>query len=214
METLYKALIFVPPLFFAVILHEVAHGWAAEKLGDPTARLKGRITLNPIVHIDLFTTIILPALLIFSGSPIVFGMAKPVPVNPLNLRNPRRDMAYVALAGPITNFILALVFSGVFFLMKDAGAGVLTTYAGGVAVLWTIHSVLINLVLGIFNLLPVPPLDGGRIAVGFLPLSLATPLARLERYGILIVVALLYFGIVDQVLGPVMELAQRLLLGL
>ncbi len=200
-----------PPLLVAVILHEVAHGYAAERLGDPTARKLGRINLNPLVHIDPFMTVILPGILILSGSPIVFGGAKPVPVDPRYFKNPRRGMAYVALAGPVTNFILASLF---YLLMVGLVHSpklleLFPTWVSFTLVYWILHSIIINLVLGLFNLLPVPPLDGGRIAVGFLPLSMARPIAKLERYGLLIVIGLLYFGVVDRYLGPVIEFVTR-----
>ena len=204
MKLLQTLALTVPPLLLAVILHEIAHGYMAERLGDPTARRLGRIKLNPLVHIDPFMTVILPGLLILSGSPIVFGGAKPVPVDPRYFSNPRRGMAYVALAGPITNFVLASCFYGVMllFLHFQSALSLLPTWLAITLVYWTLHSIIINLVLGLFNLLPVPPLDGGRIAVGFLPLKLARHVAQLERYGLLIVIALLYFGVVDRYLGP------------
>ncbi len=207
MDFLQTFLLIAPPLLLAVILHEVAHGYTAEKLGDPTARNLGRIKLNPLVHIDPFMTVILPGLLILSGSPIVFGGAKPVPVDPRFFRNPRRGMAYVAMAGPITNFILAVIFYALMLLLAKASSGLLLLpgWASFTLVYWVVQSIVINLVLGLFNLLPVPPLDGGRIAVGFLPLSMARQVAKLERYGLLIVIGLLYFGVVDRYLGPVIN---------
>lgn len=192
MNLLGDILVFAPPLLIAVMLHEVAHGYVAGRLGDPTARQLGRITLNPLRHVDLYMTIIIPALLIFAHSPFVFGGAKPIPVNPFNFRNPRRGMAWVAIAGPLTNFLLAgisyllLVLAGRFIHGEDISA------AGWLLLAWLSISVTINIVLGVFNLFPIPPLDGGRIAVGFLPVSLAKPLSRLEPYGILIVIGLLF----------------------
>ena len=210
-----KALILLPPLFVSVILHEVAHGYAAEKLGDPTARRLGRISLNPIAHIDLFMTILMPATLLLLGSPFVFGGAKPVPVNPLNFRNPRRGMALVALAGPLTNFaIVALLWpiaryaEGLELSPEQTSSFLL------LCLLWLYHGIIINLVLGFFNLLPVPPLDGGRILVGFLPLRLAARLARIERWGLLIVIALLMSGVVEKILGPILTFFTRSLLGI
>ena len=211
MNFLQSLLLTAPPLLLAVILHEVAHGYTAEKLGDPTARTLGRIKLNPLVHIDPFMTVILPGLLILSGSPIVFGGAKPVPVDPRFFRNPRRGMAYVAMAGPIVNFILAAIFYALMLLLASSSSALmlLPTWASFTLVYWVLHSIIINLVLGLFNLLPVPPLDGGRIAVGFLPLSMARQVAKLERYGLLIVIALLYFGVVDRYLGPVIRFVTK-----
>jgi len=200
---LTNILFVAPPLLTAVICHEVAHGWVAEKLGDPTARRLGRITLNPIVHIDLWMTILFPAMLIAIGSPVIFGGAKPVPVNPLNFKNPRRGMAYVAIAGPLVNFTFVALLLPIFKYLETLGPqqSFFLTLAG----VWVVHGILINLVLGLFNLLPVPPLDGGRIAVGFLPVFLARPLARLEPYGLLIVVLLLATGTVASILNPIVN---------
>lgn len=189
---LEQVLLFAPPLLLAVILHEVSHGYVAEKLGDPTARNMGRITLNPLVHIDRTMTIFLPAVLILLRSPIVFGGAKPVPVNPLNFPNPRRGMAWVALAGPLASFTLAGISGALFFLFKIVFHIIPIPLLGELIVAWLGVSFIINIVLGVFNLLPIPPLDGGRIAVGFLPMRLARPLANLEPYGIPIVVGILF----------------------
>ncbi len=200
------ALLTIPALLIAVILHEIAHGWVADKLGDPTARLSGRITLNPLKHIDPFLTVIVPGLLVLSGSPVIFGGAKPVPVNPLNLNNPRKDMIWVAIAGPVTNIILALIAyvllkGGIevgFFSSLPPGIGLFLYYSFA-------YAVLINLVLALFNMLPIPPLDGGRIAVGMLPDEAARGLARIEPYGILVVVALLFMGLFDVIITPILE---------
>jgi len=200
----------VPGLLIAVILHEIAHGLAARRLGDPTAGKAGRITLNPLKHIDPVMTILVPAILIGAGSPVVFGGAKPVPVNPLYFKNPRKGMCLVALAGPLTNFALALMS----FALFQAAMAVLGGSPSLAAVFFAktlAYSVLINLVLGIFNLIPIPPLDGGRIAVGLLPRRAALALARTERFGLLIVIALLLSGVLDSVLGPVIDLALRAL---
>ncbi len=201
---------FIPPLLIAVVLHEVAHGWVAEKLGDPTARRLGRITLNPIKHIDPFLTIIVPGLLIASNAPFIFGGAKPVPVDPRHFSNPRKHMAYVAVAGPIVNFTLAaLCYIGFKFLGLIFPILPLPDVVIAILVFWMIQGVIINLVLGLFNLIPIPPLDGGRIAVGFLPLSAARSWSRLEPFGIPIVVALLFFGVLDSFLSPVLDFATK-----
>ena len=195
-----------PPLLVAIILHEVAHGWTAEKFGDPTARNAGRITINPIVHIDPWLTIGLPLLLKLGGSPVLFGGAKPVPVNPLYFKDPRRDMIWVALAGPVTNFILA---AGCYLILRAFG---LLTISQQIPVFllilpiyWLKYSIVINLVLGLFNLFPIPPLDGGRILAGVLPLSAARSLSKIEPYGIIIVFILLYTGVIESVLGPLLK---------
>ncbi len=213
MSIAFKILLFAPPLLIAVILHEIAHGLAAEKLGDPTARRLGRITLNPISHIDPMMTLALPLFLVLAGSPVIFGGAKPVPVDPRHFKNPRRGMAYVALAGPVTNFVLAVVCYLSFKLLN----AILPVFpipelVANLLLLWLIQGVVINLVLGLFNLLPVPPLDGGRIAVGFLPRDMAIAWSRLEPFGILIVFALLYTGVIDFLITPIFKLAEHLLL--
>jgi len=184
---LYQASTWVLPVVFAVTFHEAAHGFVAYRFGDDTAWRAGRVTFNPLKHIDRFGTIILPALLILIRSPFLFGYAKPVPVNFRRLDRPRRDMVWVALAGPATNVLLAVVSSLLFYgvdLMPPSPAEWLTANL--------VHSIQINAVLCVFNMLPLPPLDGGRVAVGLLPDALAFPLARLERYGMLILLLFLF----------------------
>lgn len=200
---LIKIITFGIPLLIAVILHEIAHAWVADKLGDPTSRLLGRISLNPLVHIDPVMTILVPGFLILSGSPFIFGGAKPVPVNPLRFDDPRRGMAMVALAGPLTNFTLAALFAPLAKMVAASptmffGSPIIT----GMILVFLIQSVVINVVLGVFNLIPIPPLDGGRIAVGYLPDSLAEPYSKLEPYGFFILIALLAGGVIDKLLGP------------
>ncbi len=180
--------VWILPVLFAVTFHEAAHGFVANMLGDDTARRLGRVTFNPLKHVDPFGTVILPALLLLgSGGRFMFGFAKPVPVNFARLNRPRRDMVLVAAAGPGANLILALL-SGI--------ALTSVTELPPAAVEWTaqnlVNSVWINLLLAVFNMLPVPPLDGGRVAVGLLPDVLARPLARLERVGILIILGVVF----------------------
>lgn len=187
-EILFGASIWVLPVVIAVTFHEAAHGYVAWRLGDDTAMRLGRVSFNPLKHVDVFGTILLPAmLLIGSGGRFVFGFAKPVPVNFGRLRHPRRDMVLVALAGPGINVALAMLSA---FLLGYAGL------APDPLADWLsnnlFNAVLINLVLAVFNMLPLPPLDGGRVAVGLLPRALALPLARLERWGLLIIVAALF----------------------
>ncbi len=189
------------PVLFAVVLHEVAHGWVADKLGDDTARWMGRLTLNPIKHIDPVGTLLIPILLLVMQSPFLFGYAKPVPINWRKLRNPNRDMVLVALAGPLTNLALALLSTAVLAIAALMPESMLW-FTKPLALMCQ-ASIIINLVLLIFNLLPLPPLDGGRVAVGLLPGPMAYQLSKLERYGFIIIVALLALGWLQAIIGPV-----------
>lgn len=175
------------PALLAITLHEAAHGWAASRLGDPTALLMGRVTINPIRHIDPVGTVLLPGFLLLVSAPFLFGWAKPVPVDFRRLNNPRRDMVLVAAAGPGANLLMGLI------------AGLLlhgVPWLPDVASEWAfdnlINAIKLNVVLMVFNLIPLPPLDGGRIAVGLLPDALAFPLARLERYGMFLLIGVLF----------------------
>jgi Zn-dependent protease len=205
MNLLEKIVLTAPPLILAVVLHEIAHGWVAWKLGDPTAKSLGRLSVNPLRHIDPVMTLLLPGLLILAGSPVVFGGAKPVPINPGYFKNPRLGMVWVAVAGPVTNFLIAGAAWGTYVGLESAGLLPENPGLFGALVLgWLTYSILVNVILGVFNLCPVPPLDGGRIAVGLLPRALALPLARLEQYGLLIVFGLLYAGVFDTVFKTVL----------
>lgn len=186
MQILYLISIWLLPALIAITFHEAAHGFVARMLGDPTAERLGRVSLNPLKHIDPFGTVILPALLLFARSPFLFGYAKPVPVNFRALRNPRWGMVLVAAAGPGMNLALAVISALGFYLVA---------YFPETVSLWLFanlrNSLVLNVILAVFNMFPIPPLDGGRIAVGVLPQALGRPLAQLEPYGLLILIGLL-----------------------
>jgi Zn-dependent protease len=201
---LLKIALLAPPILFSIILHEIAHGLVANRLGDDTAKRAGRLTLNPIPHLDPFGSVALPILLTVMGSPFLFGWAKPVPVNFRNLRNPKRDMVAVALAGPGTNIILAMLSAAAAHVFYAMGVDWLTAMA--------IISVQFNVVLAVFNLVPILPLDGGRVLFGLLPREPAIAFARLEPYGMFIVMGLLFTGALSAVLGPVTSFVLRTLL--
>ncbi len=199
-EILHGISIWALPVMLAIVLHEVAHGWVADRLGDDTARWMGRLTLNPLKHIDPVGTILVPLLLLVFGSPILFGYAKPVPVNFRKLRNPKRDMVWVALAGPATNIVLALASTAL--LAATTFLPLNMEWLAIPVASMCYASILINLVLCIFNLIPIPPLDGGRVAVGLLPGRFAYPLSRIEPYGFVIIIVLLFMGVLQELIGP------------
>lgn len=193
-------LLVVVPLIFAITLHEAAHGWVALQYGDHTAKALGRITLNPIKHIDLYGTIIVPGILLYLGG-FVFGWAKPVPVNWANLRKPQRDMAIVAIAGPAANFAMCLMWAALWKLTTLFSPNLFTV------ALYTMSrfGVMINLVLMVLNLLPIPPLDGSRVVGSFLSLESCIRMHRYEHYGFLVLLALLATGLLGQIMQPVIQ---------
>jgi Zn-dependent protease len=184
--SLYGVSVWVLPLVIAITFHEAAHGFVAHKLGDNTAYDLGRVSFNPLRHIDPFGTLIMPAILFMSHSPFLFGYAKPVPVNFRALRSPRIDMVWVALAGPATNIALALFAAAAFHVVDFLPANAAPWVEDNLK-----NALVINVILAIFNMLPIPPLDGGRVAVGLLPRVLARPLSRLEPFGMLILIGFL-----------------------
>ncbi|MHB8834916.1 MAG: site-2 protease family protein [Candidatus Methylomirabilia bacterium] len=213
-------------LVLAVCFHEAAHGWVAWRNGDPTAKLAGRITLNPIPHIDLFGTILFPAILMITHAPILIGWAKPVPVNPRNFTNPKRGFAQVSIAGPGSNMLLAVIAAILLkvwitidpglhdflygYLLGDGGsAGVRVALP---LALFLLQSVYINVVLGVFNCFPIPPLDGGHFLMGVLPPRQAVVFAKMEPYGLFIVLGLAYLGVINLFVRPITSLLLTFLL--
>jgi Zn-dependent protease len=193
------------PVVFAITVHEVAHGWVAKKYGDNTAFMLGRLTLNPIKHIDVVGTIILPGLLLLTGTGFIFGWAKPVPVDARNFKNPRHDMAIVALAGPLANLSMAIGWA----LLARLGVIIGTEFISLPLIYTGIAGISINLVLGLINLLPIPPLDGSRILTGMLPARLAWQYNQLERFGFIILLVLLYTQVLGAILAYPMYIAQK-----
>jgi Zn-dependent protease len=196
------------PILIAITFHEVAHGFVANKLGDPTARMLGRLTLNPIKHIDIIGTVLLPAILLISTQgQFVFGYAKPVPINPMNFSNPRRDMALSAAAGPVTNILLALVsvvvLKGILIPLSLIAPQVISsTLLKPLAMIFH-ASALYNIVLAVFNMIPVPPLDGGRVLTGILPTKHAITFEKIEQYGFIIIILLIFTGIAQAIIWPI-----------
>lgn len=193
--TISDIILMVVPILFSVIIHEVSHGWIALKQGDTTAKQLGRLTLNPIAHIDLIGTILVPGILILTKSPFLLGWAKPVPINPLNFKNPRKGMLWVALAGPLSNITLAVISS---IILRLFGHMLYGPYLNPLVTMLG-YMIIFNVGLAIFNLIPIPPLDGGRVLVGILPQHLANNVARIEPYGFIILMLLIITGIINYI---------------
>ena len=208
LSVIQRIAVWILPVIFAITVHEVAHGWVAKKYGDNTASRLGRLTLNPVKHVDLLGTIILPGLLLITGTSFIFGWAKPVPVDPRNFKRPLQDMAIVALAGPVSNLIMAFLWALIIRLGIFIGTNaevislplLYTGYAG----------ITINLALAMINLLPIPPLDGSRILTGILPNYWAWQYNRLERYGFILLLVLLYTKILNVILEYPLFIAQKI----
>jgi Zn-dependent protease len=220
-EIISQIIIWALPVLAAVVFHEVAHGWVANRLGDPTAKQLGRLTLNPFAHVDLFGTILVPLTLILTHSPFVFGYAKPVPVNFNNLRNPKRDMIWVAAAGPAMNLLLAGLCAVLWKLLAPmTGFQTQPISVSGVVnffvpiVLMAQSGILVNVTLAVFNMLPLPPLDGGRVLVGLLPRTISSKVARIEPFGFIILIVLLMTRTLDHIIDPPTEFLLKLYLGI
>jgi len=206
-STLQKISIWILPVLFAITIHEVSHGWVANLLGDPTAKMLGRLSINPIKHIDPIGTVLIPAMtLLFTG--FIFGYAKPVPVTYENLRKPKRDMAWVALAGPGSNLLMAVFWA----LLIRLALQLFQSYptVGLFMIASGIAGIMVNLILMVLNLIPLPPLDGGRVMTSLLPAPLANQFAKIEPFGFIILIILLVVGILGSIIWPIVL---QLLLG-
>jgi Zn-dependent protease len=210
LSLIQRIIVWVIPVIFAITVHETAHGWVAKKYGDNTAKMLGRLTLNPLKHIVPVGTILLPGILLLTGTGFIFGWAKPVPVDARNFKNPRQDMAIVALAGPVSNLLMAVGWA----LIARVGVMINVDFMTLPMIYWGIAGISINLVLALINLIPIPPLDGSRVVSGILPNRWAWQYNKLERYGFLILLLMLFTGTLNVILGYPMFLAQNMFFSL
>jgi len=206
MDKMAEILLQISVLVFSVVVHEVAHGFAANKLGDPTAKDEGRLTLNPIPHIDPFMSVILPLMLIFTGSPFVIGGAKPVPVNPMYFRDHKKGMMITSLAGPASNILLAVIFAVILKMTS-----VIPVLGSQGLVMFLSYGILLNVMLAAFNLIPIPPLDGSKVLMGVMPDRMMYSYMKLEPYGMFIIIGLLAFKVLDIILGPIYYIIMKLI---
>ena len=214
--SLSEAVLSIPALMIAVILHEVAHGWVAYRMGDPTAKLAGRLTLNPIPHIDPVGTIILPAMFIVLNSPIIFGWAKPVPINPLNFRDLRTGTFFTSIAGVVMNLSLAVGFGLTYRLLYALSESVDPFVTKSIIyplLIFSAKSVLINLILALFNIIPIPPLDGSRALMSFLSFKYWEMFYKYEIYGFFVITILLFTGVLGRIIYPPLVFLYHLILG-
>jgi Zn-dependent protease len=218
LSTAQKIAVMAMPMVFAIVLHEVSHGWIANRLGDPTAKQMGRLTLNPLPHIDLFGTIIMPLLLfVLTDGRMVFGYAKPVPIDPRYFKDPKKGMALSALAGPAVNVVMAVLFA---FLLRVGMTGLegrvpepVWSWVAVPVTLMLAYGIIINVVLAVLNLIPIPPLDGSRVVFWLLPDKQATVYYRLEPYGTIILMVLIMLGALGRIMTPIIQPILALLLG-